>query len=372
MTNDPAFLDHAQRVRQFMARTLAPVPAAPAVVAEEFNQLALDGFALQRQHNPVYQRWCRAAGVEAGSVRHWNEIPALPTTAFKEFEVTCLSPEERLRVFHSSGTTGQDTSRHFHHATSLELYEISLMNWFRACVGREISDETMFAFLTPPPEQVPHSSLVHMFATLRREWKESNARWFGRVDAAGGWTLDSDALANTLDHAIKAGTPVMLFGTAFNYVHLLDDLAKPSHRLKLPFGSLALETGGYKGRSRTMPKAELHAMITHQLGVRPGRVMCEYGMSELSSQAYEVTTEIGDRVFQFPPWAQISIISPETGREVAEGEVGLLRVYDLANVWSVSAVQTQDLARRFGGGFELLGRAASAEARGCSLMSLDR
>jgi hypothetical protein len=72
--------------------------------------------------------------------------------------------------------------------------------------------------------------------------------------------------------------------------------------------------------------------------------------------------------FQFPPWTRVQIISPESGTEVAEGETGLLRVFDLANVYSVMAVQTEDLAIRRGDDFELLGRAALAEPRGCSLM----
>jgi hypothetical protein len=64
----------------------------------------------------------------------------------------------------------------------------------------------------------------------------------------------------------------------------------------------------------------------------------------------------------------VQIISPETGREGADGETGLIRVFDLANVFSVMAIQTEDLAIRHGGGFELLGRATQAEPRGCSLM----
>ena len=63
-------------------------------------------------------------------------------------------------------------------------------------------------------------------------------------------------------------------------------------------------------------------------------------------------------------------MSPETGREVGDGETGLLRVFDLANVYSVLAVQTEDLAIRRGGGFELIGRAELAEPRGCSLMAI--
>jgi hypothetical protein len=45
-----------------------------------------------------------------------------------------------------------------------------------------------------------------------------------------------------------------------------------------------------------------------------------------------------------------------------------LCVYDLANVWSALAIQTADLAVSYADGFELLGRAAPAEPRGCSLM----
>jgi len=55
---------------------------------------------------------------------------------------------------------------------------------------------------------------------------------------------------------------------------------------------------------------------------------------------------------------------------VAAGETGLIRVFDLANIFSMMAVQTEDLGLRRGDGFELIGRAAKAEARGCSLMAV--
>ncbi|MGZ4974688.1 MAG: acyl-protein synthetase, partial [Limisphaerales bacterium] len=95
------------------------------------------------------------------------------------------------------------------------------------------------------------------------------------------------------------------------------------------------------------------------------QIISEYGMSELSSQAYDNP----DHVFRFPPWARAQIISPETGKEVAAGETGLIRIFDLANVYSVLAIQTEDLAVCRDGGFALLGRAAEAEPRGCSLMA---
>ena len=47
----------------------------------------------------------------------------------------------------------------------------------------------------------------------------------------------------------------------------------------------------------------------------------------------------------------------------------LIRIFDLANVFSVAAIQTEDLGVRRGDGFELIGRAQLAEPRGCSLMT---
>jgi hypothetical protein len=139
-------------------------------------------------------------------------------------------------------------------------------------------------------------------------------------------------------------------------------------RLKLPPGSRILETGGYKSRSREMPKPELHRLISKRLGIDPVFIVCEYGMSELSSQAYDRVAGAVAGGFRFPSWARARIISPETGRDADEGEAGLLQILDLANVWSALAVLTGDVAVQREGGFEILGRAETAGRRGCSLM----
>jgi hypothetical protein len=174
-----------------------------------------------------------------------------------------------------------------------------------------------------------------------------------------------------------ANRPVALLGTAFSFVHLLDHFAANNIRYRLAEGSRVLETGGYKGRSRTLPKAELNQLITKHLGIPASHIVCEYGMSELSSQAYDL--QVGNaergtrneaRVFRFPPWARVRVISPETGSEIAEGETGLIQICDLANVRSVMMIQTEDMAVRRGRGFELVGRAELVEPRGCSLMQV--
>jgi hypothetical protein len=340
---------------------------------ETFNRLATELFAFQFARNAPLRRL--SAGRGSNTPRVWQEIPAAPVAAFKEMELTVLPSSERVATFHSSGTTGHKPSRHFHSQESLAVYEASLVQAFNARIISQGSGSQRLLVLTPPPAQAPNSSLVHMFETLRRRRpvieggsgsNGSDGLFLGEIGSGDAWCLRHDEVLAALGSGTQV--PVGLLGTAFNFVHLLDRLAGTQTRFRLPPGSFLMETGGYKGRSRSMPREELHQALAAAFGISQEQIICEYGMSELSSQAYDLV--VGEtRRFHFPHWTRIEAISPETGAEVADGEPGLLRVCDLANVASALVVQTEDLVLREGNSFELLGRAPSAAPRGCSLMT---
>jgi hypothetical protein len=349
---------------------------------EKFGSLALELFTLQFKYNSAYRKICEGRKQTPRTVEHWTQIPAVPAAAFKELELTSLTPEERTAVFHSSGTTEQKPSRHFHNAESLAVYEASLWKWFEQSIFLNSEfriQKPELICLTPPPEYAPHSSLVHMFETVRQKMGGASGpasrNFFGKISADGSWTLDFDAVVSALTDnlKLKIQNQKLILGTAFSLVHLLDYLVENNLHFELPKDSRVMETGGYKNRSRTMPKTELHALIKEQLDVSRENIICEYGMSELCSQAYDGVrpgrAHSSSNAFHFPPWARVQIVSPETGREVTEGETGLVRVFDLANVFSVAAVQTGDLGIRRGDDFELIGRAPQTEPRGCSLMT---
>jgi hypothetical protein len=328
----------------------------------DFNSLALELFALQFTHNPAYRKICEAQRLTPDKVEHWTQVPSVPTGAFKESELSSIPPQHRTAVFHSSGTTEQKPSRHFHCAESMKVYESACWTWFSENVHVPGTKYDLLV-LTPPSTKVPHSSLIHMFEMVRQGLNGPESVFVGKPDETCAWILDFEATLAALKTRTK---PKLILGTAFSFVHLLDYLVEQDLRFQLPGSSRIMETGGYKNRSRSLPKARLHFLLTELLGVTRENIICEYGMSELSSQAYDTNPE---RQFHFPPWTRVQIISPETGREVADGETGLIRVFDLANVYSVAAIQTEDLAVRIGDGFELIGRAALAEPRGCSLMT---
>jgi hypothetical protein len=324
---------------------------------DRFNQLAVALFQLQFENVPTYRALC----VRRDSTpQHWTQIPAVPTSAFKDFELTSLAPAERTHVFYSSGTTEQRPSRHFHSVESLPIYEASLLRWFAECF--QPLPSLRIISLTPSPTAAPNSSLVHMFGTIGTLYKTV---FTGNVAEHKSWVVNLEKATALMELFCNQNEPVAIFGTAFGFVHFLDHLDAAKKQFQLPAGSRVLETGGYKGRSRVIPKSGLHDLISKQIGIAKRQVSSEYGMSELSSQAYDDSNGL----FRFPPWARVQIISPETNKEVAIGETGLVRIVDLANVYSVMAIQTEDLAIRRENGFELIGRASEAEPRGCSLMA---
>ena len=386
------FAGFTARLREFISNCRAQIGTTDSRVvtatATDFAELALAVFRLQFQENTAYRQFCESRGITWESILAWQEIPAISTNAFKELELTSLAPHERTAHFLSSGTTDQRRGHHFHNADSLAIYEASVLPWFERHLLADLDslveeqllgplDKLPMLALTPAANAAPNSSLVHMFEAVRQEFGSRDSLFAGRVDPTGAWTIDINAALFALRKSMCANRPLVLLGTAFNFVHLLDHFAGNNIHYRLARGSRVLETGGYKGQSREMPKAELHRLITKHLGVTPRNIVTEYGMSELSSQAYDAVAGISDlgasraapRVFHFPPWARAQVISPENGRELGEGETGLIRVFDLANVRSVMAIQTEDLGVRRGSGFELIGRASGTEPRGCSLMS---
>src|SRR5438128_7540448 len=145
MSSQEKFSDFPKRVRGFIRtgkERINPEPLPTCGIGShnaEFKALALELFGLQFEHNLAYRRFCEARGVRPERVREWTEIPAIPTSAFKELELSCLPVERRTRVFYSSGTTEQRPSRHFHNAESLRIYEASLWAWFEAHLASDIS-----------------------------------------------------------------------------------------------------------------------------------------------------------------------------------------------------------------------------------------
>jgi hypothetical protein len=344
---------------------------------DSFAGLALDIARFQAEAAPGFRRLVSTRG---GRLDALDDVPPVPTDAFRLTRVACFGPELDSVRFHTSGTTGDDRGTHSMRRT--DTYErLSLAYGRQALLPAQGS--ALVVALAPPLDKPPRSSLGYMMARFMEAFDGEPFAEHERAFDSGSparWLVSEQGVnLPGLEHAARAGSharrPLLVLATAFALVRLLDDLA--GARLPLPGGSTVMQTGGFKGKTREVSMEELRAGVSQALQLPAERVVGEYGMTELTSQLYEGTIresaiaarhpEASPGIYFEPPWLRVTPVDPTSLLPVAEGEAGLARFIDLGNVDSAVSVVTQDLVRREAGGIRLLGRQPGAPARGCSL-----
>ncbi|MFO0626313.1 MAG: acyl-protein synthetase [Polyangiales bacterium] len=336
------------------ARIEALVDAARSLPDADFDALAVALFAWQRGRNAVLARVAEALG-SGEAPRGADEVPAVPSDVFKVARVACFEARSEVRAFETSGTTRDARGRHPFADTSL---------YARACV------EDAARWLLPAPryrcvmlalseDEAPTSSLTFMLARFAARWDPGASATFFVRDGA----LVVDGVVDAVREARAGGLPVALLGTTFAFIHLADHLDALGVTLPLPPDSVVMPTGGSKGRAREVPDDALRALLARVLDVRPSQVVGEYGMTELSSQAWEVAPGR----YRAPPWLRVTTVDANTLQRKEIGEVGLIRCHDLLNLGSSAAILTADLGVVHDDGtFRVLGRASGATPRGCA------
>lgn len=330
-----------------------------------FDDVARRLFAFQFESNPIYRRYCERRGARPDAIGSWREIPAVPTDAFKAAPLFCGDPADAAGFFETSGTTQGSAARGRHFFRETGVYDAALLRSFQPHLLPEGHPLPILS-LVPSASEAAHSSLSHMIEVVIRRWGES-----GVVRGLVAGELDLAAIQAAVDAAGENGSPLLVLGTSFAFVHLHDRLREAGTVLRCPAGSRAMDTGGFKGKSREVPRSDLYEMIELSLGIREPWIVNEYGMTEMSSQFYDGVAgdaaPLEQRRQRGPAWVRSVAVDPETLEPRADGEIGILRHVDLANLDSVAALQTSDVGRVTPEGLELRGRAAGAEARGCSI-----
>lgn len=331
---------------------------------DRFDRVAALLFEHQFEHCAPYRRFCEGRDRTPSRVSSWKDMPFVPTGAFKEIKLISFIENDRTHVFRTSGTSSEKRGELF--LDDLSLYEASLQPSFERGVLPDLARDESLRFLTLAPSRVdaPESSLSHMFGVMHERRGDSDSAFL-----VGEEALNLDRCVRALEFAAQGDLTLALCGTAFSFVHLCEGLTERGQSLKLPATTRIMETGGFKGRSRTLERDELYALMESTLGVPSERIVNQYGMTELASQFYDsVLRHPGEpRRKLLPPWTRVLLVDPTTGREVDAGASGMICILDLANAGSVLAVQTADLGRSIQDGFEVLGRSPGAEARGCSI-----
>lgn len=313
-----------------------------------FETLAARVVAYQRVALPAYGRLCRQGPLA------WDEAPLVPTELFRELDLCSLPVGPSDTTFRTSGTT--EGRRGARRVPDLALYDAAMAGPFIAQVlGGDLSRRPWLS-LIPRADVLPDSSLSHMVTALA-----------GPLASGCVWAMDKEGL--DFEAALRALTegeghgerPLLILTTAFAIDELLE---RVRWGVKVPAGTRLMLTGGFKGRREAIPEAELVGKIEARLGLPRADIIGEYGMTELSSQAYGPT---GTPLMPMPS-LRFRTLDPDTGAPRGPGEIGLVACFDLLNLDNVSAILTSDLGMVDAhGALTLAGRRPGAPPRGCSL-----
>jgi hypothetical protein len=263
----------------------------------------------------------------------------MPIELFKSHDVYCGEQTPEI-IFTSSNTGSTVPSRHM--MASLEGYQKSFTRAFEIFYGSP-KGWSIYGLL-PNYLEREGSSLVYMVDHLIK------------LSGSGGFYLnDYERLIGDMEADPK---PKILLGVSY----ALWDMAE-QYAPKL-CDTVVMETGGMKGRRKELSKGELHAILCQGFGVE--HIHSEYGMAELTSQAYSS----GGGIFRAPQWMRIlvrDVNDPMDHRP--QGMRGGIDIIDLANLSSCAFIQTQDMGRLMeDGSFIIEGRIAGSDIRGCNLL----
>ncbi len=313
--------------------------------------MALEIFFIQSANNEVYKKYIQALGIEPGTVASIENIPFLPISFFKTHEMVTGTFQPEI-IFESSGTTGENTSRHL--VKSIDLYKKSFTKAFNLFYG-DIYKWCILGLL-PGYLERENSSLIVMVDDLIKKSNHPNS---------GFYLHDHEKLYQALVHNEITGKPTLLIGVTYA---LLDFAEKYSMKLQNTF---IMETGGMKGKRKEMTREEVHEILRNKFGLN--KIHSEYGMTELLSQAYSK----GDGIFETPPW--MKVLTREYNDPFAINSFsknnrfsnGLINIIDLANLYSCCFIATDDVGRVYKNNrFEVLGRRDVSDLRGCSLLTI--
>jgi hypothetical protein len=330
-----------------------------------FEAWAARVFAHQFTHNAPYRAFCERRGVTPSSVVSWEDVPPVPTAAFRHADLTTGAPEA---VFRTSGTSGGAEARGRHLVPHLDLYRASALAAFDRFLLPD-GARLPALFLLPPPSERPDSSLVRMCEWIGAE-DGASAEWF-----AGPAGLDVERLGQRLSEFEACGEAVLLAGPTAGFARLFAE----APAVRLGPASRVMDTGGAKGMPRPLSRPGFLRACWTRFGVAGYFCVNEYGMTELCSQRYESVLRdrfaghsLAPRRLVAPPWLRTRVLDPDTLAAVPPGTIGLLCHHDLANAGSVSVVLTEDLGHTVGDdGIALVGRIPGAAPRGCGLLLAD-
>jgi len=348
--------------RRLAGRIQAMIDAGVDAPGEAFDALANDLFAYQYQHNAPYREFCTAKGVAPDTLRHWSDIPAFPTEAFKTDIITSFPAEGAVMAQLTSGTTANQRGMIFRDEIGRDLVFAANRVMTGAWLFPDFAagQRCRILILAPSPEMAPSMGMAIGMEQTRRHFGTPDSRFL--LTHSG---LDIKALVRALEDAEASGVPVAMIGSTSAFVFFFNACRAKNMCFRLPAGSRIGDGGGYRGRFGELSQDDYFRLAGEILGIPESHCVNVLGMAETATNYFDNSLRAavlgqggGERLRLPPPWARVQAVDRTTLQPLPPGQVGLLRHFDVANLPTVIAVQTDNLGYTdASGGFQIVGRA---------------
>ncbi len=350
-------------------RVQAMLAAGVDGAGDGFEALALDIFALQYAGNAPYRAYCDAIGIVPDQVGAWQDIPAFPCESFKKELVTSFPFDQAVMAQLTGGTTAIVRGQIFRDEIGRQLVLEANRVMTEAYLFPDFAQNQRcrVLILAPSPEMAPSMGMAIGMEETRRH--------FGTEDSCfllnhGG--IDIAQLVKALAQAEATGVPIAMIGSTSAFVFFFNACKKKGISFHLPQGSRIGDGGGYRGRFGELSQEDYWQLAWEVLGIPYSHCVNVLGMAESATNFFDDSLRRAfkglptrKRLRPCPPWTRTVAVSAEDLRPLPPGEIGLLRHYDLVNLPTVLAVQTDNLGYTDAqGNFQIVGRAQQDKATG--------
>ncbi|MEU2835070.1 acyl-protein synthase [Streptomyces lavendulae] len=267
---DPALLSHVQRLCD-LADPYACGPAEDELFAAAMAEIN----AWHADRSPFF------AAVHEGTAPFGPyRAPLVHADFFKRHEVLSIPREDVELHLTSSGTTGQKSQMFFDH-WSIRSAQRMVARIFER--NGWITSERETNYLLCSYEPAPSLNLGTAFTdNYLRDFAPVRDVAYALRATGGGHEFDPFGCVAALRRFEREDAPVRILGfPAFLFFTLERMRAMRLRPLRLPEGSLVVLGGGWKGNAgRSIPKEDLYARVTEQLGIPGERIRDTFGSVE--------------------------------------------------------------------------------------------
>lgn len=321
-------------------------------------------------HCEPYARMMKAVGFDPATCTHYDQIPFLPVSLFKDLDLCSIPQNEVFKTLTSSGTTGQAVSKIYLSRDAAVRQQKTLVKIVSAFTGAA----RMPMLIIDSPSVIKNRA---MFSA-----RGAGILGFSIFGADRTYALDDEM--NLDVPAIEAflerhqGQKILLFGFTFMvWQHFYKELKRLKDEGKAAgidlSNGILIHGGGWKKLiSEAVSPVEFQQRLTDVCGLHD--VHDYYGMVEQTGCVY-MQCECGH--LHASIFSDVIIRRPNDFSVADVGETGIIQVVSvLPDSYPGHSLLTEDEGvllgeddcpcGRFGKYFKIMGRLKNAEIRGCS------